>query len=123
MAPAYCCFTVWLHQIHSALALFRRPQLFHKLFSYFLLTGTALPYPADTLLSPQMGRVIRAQRKGAAGGVFKSHTTHRKGCAQLRKLDAAERNGYIKGVVTEIIHDSGRGAPLAKVFPLRTPRE
>jgi large subunit ribosomal protein L8e len=29
--------------------------------------------------------------------------------------DYAERNGYIRGLVTEIIHDSGRGAPLAKV--------
>uniref|UniRef100_A0A061SA28 Large subunit ribosomal protein L8e n=1 Tax=Tetraselmis sp. GSL018 TaxID=582737 RepID=A0A061SA28_9CHLO len=61
-----------------------------------------------------MGRVIRAQRKGT-GGIFKSHTTHRKGAAQHRKLDAAERNGYIRGVVTDIIHDPGRGAPLAKV--------
>jgi len=24
-------------------------------------------------------------------------------------------NGYLKGVVSEIIHDPGRGAPLAKV--------
>jgi len=62
-----------------------------------------------------MGRVIRAQRKGAPGGVFKSHTHHRKGAAQLRALDYAERHGYIKGVVREIIHDPGRGAPLAKV--------
>jgi hypothetical protein len=30
-------------------------------------------------------------------------------------LDSAERHHYIKGVVREIIHDSGRGAPLAKV--------
>eukprot|EP01026_Neomeris_dumetosa_P032920 TRINITY_DN2616_c0_g1_i11.p2 TRINITY_DN2616_c0_g1~~TRINITY_DN2616_c0_g1_i11.p2 ORF type:complete len:173 (+),score=12.59 TRINITY_DN2616_c0_g1_i11:66-521(+) len=61
-----------------------------------------------------MGRVIRGQRKGA-GSVFKSHTTHRKGPAKHRVLDAAERNGYIKGVVTEIVHDPGRGAPLARV--------
>jgi large subunit ribosomal protein L8e len=27
----------------------------------------------------------------------------------------AERHGYIRGIVKEIIHDSGRGAPLAKV--------
>jgi len=47
--------------------------------------------------------------------VFKSHNTHRKGPAKLRVLDNAERNHYIKGVVSEIIHDSGRGAPLAKV--------
>jgi hypothetical protein len=61
-----------------------------------------------------MGRIIRAQRKGR-GSIFRSHTTHRKGAARLRTLDTAERNGYIKGVVTEIIHDPGRGAPLAKV--------
>jgi len=61
-----------------------------------------------------MGRVIRAQRKGA-GGVFKSHTKHRKGAAKFRTLDFAERHGYIKGVVKEIIHDPGRGAPLARV--------
>ena len=65
-------------------------------------------------LQVKMGRVIRGQRKGA-GGVFKSHNTHRKGAAKLRKLDATERNGYIKGVVTEILHDPGRGAPLARV--------
>lgn len=65
-------------------------------------------------LQAKMGRVIRAQRKGA-GSVFKSHNTHRKGAAKLRKLDASERNGYIKGVVTEILHDPGRGAPLARV--------
>jgi len=61
-----------------------------------------------------MGRVIRAQRKGP-GGIFKSHNTHRKGAAKLRPLDYAERNGYIRGIVKEIIHDPGRGAPLAKV--------
>lgn len=61
-----------------------------------------------------MGRVIRGQRKGA-GSIFKSHTKHRKGAAKLRPLDYSERNGYLKGVVKEIIHDPGRGAPLAIV--------
>lgn len=45
-----------------------------------------------------MGRVIRAQRKGA-GSVFVAHTHKRKGAAKLRSLDYAERHGYIKGVV------------------------
>ena len=67
-----------------------------------------------------MGRVIRSQRKGR-GSVFTSHTTHRKGPARHRTLDAAERNGYIKGVVSEILHDSGRGAPLARVRHLCEP--
>merc|ERR1711976_656667 len=62
-----------------------------------------------------MGRVIRSQRKGA-GSVFKAHTKNRKGAAGLRAVDFAERHGYIKGVIRDIIHDPGRGAPLAKVM-------
>jgi large subunit ribosomal protein L8e len=61
-----------------------------------------------------MGRVIRGQRKGA-GSIFTSHTKHRQGAARLRPVDYAERHGFIKGLVKEIIHDPGRGAPLAKV--------
>jgi len=61
-----------------------------------------------------MGRVIRGQRKGA-GGIFKAHTHGRQGAAKFRPLDFAEREGYIKGTVREIVHDSGRGAPLARV--------
>lgn len=62
-----------------------------------------------------MGRVIRAQRKGRQKGVYKSHNHHRVAPAAFRSLDFAERNGYIKGVIKEIIHDPGRGAPLARV--------
>lgn len=63
-----------------------------------------------------MGRVIRTQRKGNHKSlIFRAVTTHRKGAAKLRVLDFAERRGYIKGLVKDIIHDSGRGAPLAKV--------
>lgn len=61
-----------------------------------------------------MGRIIRGQRKGS-GGIFKAHTTHRKGAAKHRTLDFSERHGYLKGLVKEIIHDPGRGAPLAVV--------
>jgi len=61
-----------------------------------------------------MGRRIRGQRKGR-GSVFRAHVKHRVGEAKLRNLDYAEREGYIRGVVKEIIHDPGRGAPLARV--------
>jgi len=61
-----------------------------------------------------MGRPLRAQRKGA-GGIFKSHNKHRKGAAKFRINDYNEKYGYVKGVVKSIIHDPGRGAPLAKV--------
>ncbi|EAT90148.2 hypothetical protein SNOG_01936 [Parastagonospora nodorum SN15] len=61
-----------------------------------------------------MGRVIRNQRKGR-GSIFTANTRLNKAPAQFRTLDFAERNGYIRGVVKEIVHDSGRGAPLARV--------
>ena len=61
-----------------------------------------------------MGRIIRTCRKGA-GGIFKAVTRTRKGPAKYRSMDFAERHGFIKGVVKDIIHDPGRGAPLAKV--------
>lgn len=61
-----------------------------------------------------MGRVVRGQRRGA-GSVFTAHVTTRKGAAKHRALDFAERKGYIRGVVKEIMHDPGRGAPLARV--------
>ena len=44
-----------------------------------------------------------------------AHTHLRKGVPQFRALDFSERQGYVKGVVREIVHDSGRGAPLARV--------
>ena len=62
-----------------------------------------------------MGRTIRSQRKGRPDSIYRSHNFKRVGEARYRKLDFAERRGYIRGVVREIIHDSGRGAPLAKV--------
>merc|ERR1711981_1057030 len=61
-----------------------------------------------------MGRVIQCQRKGA-GSIFTSRSKGRKGAAKLRSLDFAERQGFIKGLVKDIVHDPGRGAPLAKV--------
>uniref|UniRef100_A0AAR2LW63 Large ribosomal subunit protein uL2 n=1 Tax=Pygocentrus nattereri TaxID=42514 RepID=A0AAR2LW63_PYGNA len=54
-----------------------------------------------------MGRVIRAQRKGA-GSVFKAHVKHRKGAAKLRHIDFAERHGYIKGIVKKVISSANR---------------
>jgi large subunit ribosomal protein L8e len=44
-----------------------------------------------------------------------AHTRLNKAPAQFRTLDYSERHGYIRGVVKEIVHDPGRGAPLAKV--------
>jgi len=62
-----------------------------------------------------MGKVIRSQRKGRPTGIYKSKSHLRTAPAAFRRLDYAERHGYVKGVVREIIHDPGRGAPLARV--------
>jgi large subunit ribosomal protein L8e len=62
-----------------------------------------------------MGKNIRATRKGAAGAPFKAVTRTRVGAAKLRNLDASENHGFVKGIVKAIVHDAGRGAPIAKV--------
>lgn len=61
-----------------------------------------------------MGRVIRNQRKGRSS-IFHAITRLNKAPAKFRTLDYTERHGYIRGVVKQIVHDAGRGAPLAKV--------
>ncbi|MBA0706520.1 hypothetical protein Golax_018624, partial [Gossypium laxum] len=48
------------------------------------------------------------------GFVFKVHTHHRKGPARFRILDFGKQNGYLKGITTDVIHNPGRGAPLAR---------
>jgi ribosomal protein L2 len=62
----------------------------------------------------EMGKVIRGQRKGK-GSVFKAHNVRKKGPVSYKRADFAERNGYTKGIVTEILHDKGRGAPICRV--------
>ena len=47
--------------------------------------------------------------------IIAAHTRLNKAPARFRTLDFAERHGYLRGVVKDIIHDPGRGAPLAKV--------
>jgi large subunit ribosomal protein L8e len=61
-----------------------------------------------------MGKTIKNQRKGK-GSIFRSHTAGRSGATAYKRQDFAERNGYAKGIVTEILHDKGRGAPLARI--------
>merc|ERR1712194_724016 len=54
------------------------------------------------LQAQAMGRVIRTQRKGR-GSIFTAHTRLRKGAAKLRNIDFSEKNGFIKGVVKELL--------------------
>lgn len=67
-----------------------------------------------------MGRVIRAQRKGA-GSVFKSHNKHRKGAPKFRSIDFSERHGYIKGVVKVSIKLYSGLAPVNPCMMISSP--
>jgi len=62
-----------------------------------------------------MGRVIRGSRKGKSL-IFTAKTRLRKGAAKLRSFDYAERHGYVRGLIKNIVHDPGRGAPLCEVL-------
>jgi len=61
-----------------------------------------------------MGKVILPQRKGK-GIAYRTKNSKRLPRPQYRQLDYSERHGFVRGVVREIIHESGRGAPVALV--------
>lgn len=62
-----------------------------------------------------MGKVIRTQRKGRGHVGFTARNKSAIGKPQFRALDFGEKHGYLKGVVRQILHDPGRGAPVAEV--------
>ena len=56
-----------------------------------------------------MSKLIRKCGKDQ-GNVLNSNTLKRIEPSKLRKLEVTEKEGYIKGVVKDIIQDPGRGA-------------
>ncbi|KAL7712896.1 Large ribosomal subunit protein uL2 [Entamoeba marina] len=68
-----------------------------------------------------MGRRTVSQRKGR-GSIFKSRSQHKIGVPLHRSIDYYERHAAVRGMVKEIKHDPGRGAPLAKVV-FKNPRQ
>lgn len=62
-----------------------------------------------------MGRVIRAQGKGA-GSFYKSPTHRRKISAHSKCLDYSESIGFIRENGMDVIREPGRGAPLCKAI-------
>eukprot|EP01006_Ploeotia_vitrea_P047169 TRINITY_DN67100_c7_g3_i1.p1 TRINITY_DN67100_c7_g3~~TRINITY_DN67100_c7_g3_i1.p1 ORF type:complete len:270 (+),score=21.76 TRINITY_DN67100_c7_g3_i1:36-812(+) len=60
-----------------------------------------------------MGKPVLAQRRGAGNGF---RTAKRRTLAtRLPCLNYAQKRGYMRGIVKEIKHDKGRGAPMAVV--------
>jgi large subunit ribosomal protein L2 len=62
-----------------------------------------------------MGKKIRAQRKGRGSPTFKASTHKRVAESSYPNMKEAEEPKLLKGTVEDLVHDPGRGAPLAKI--------
>jgi len=60
-----------------------------------------------------MGKKILVQRRGRGTQVFRAPTHRREAPARYPPIAAGELSGALNGVVSEIVHDPGRGAPVA----------
>jgi large subunit ribosomal protein L2 len=64
-----------------------------------------------------MGKRIRVQRRGRGGSTFRA-STHKRVAPARYPLTVKVKEGYdtaINGVIQELVHDPGRGSPLAVV--------
>ncbi len=62
-----------------------------------------------------MGKRIRVQRRGRGGPTFKASTQKRVAPAKYPALDNERLEGAVEGKVEAILHESGRGSPLARI--------
>jgi large subunit ribosomal protein L2 len=62
-----------------------------------------------------MGLRIRVQRRGRGGTVFRAHIYRRIAPACYPPLTPLENAGRVDGTIVDIMHDPGRGSPLAFV--------
>jgi len=62
-----------------------------------------------------VGKRIRVQRRGRGSSTFRASTHKRVAPVQYPSMSMEEREGVIQGQVTQILHDPGRGAPLASI--------
>ena len=62
-----------------------------------------------------MGKRIRVQRRGRASPTFRAATHKRVAPVQYPSTSKEEREGVIQGQIMKILHDPGRGAPLANI--------
>ncbi len=60
-----------------------------------------------------MGKNILVQRRGRGTIVFRAPTHRRVAPARYPPISSGELSGVLKGDVSEIVHDPGRGTPLA----------
>jgi len=62
-----------------------------------------------------MGKRIRVQRRGRGAPTWRASTHKRVASAEYPPVSRREIEGYIKAKVTDLVHDPGRGAPLAEI--------
>jgi len=62
-----------------------------------------------------MGKRIRVQRRGRGSSTFRSSTHKRVAPVHYPTMSKKEREGVIHGQVLNIVHEPGRGSPLASV--------
>lgn len=62
-----------------------------------------------------MGKRIRVQRRGRGSSTFRSSTHKRVAPVKYPPMSEKEREGVVHGQVAKIVHESGRGSPLASV--------
>ena len=60
-----------------------------------------------------MGKKILVQRRGRGTQVFRAPTYRREAPARYPPIAAGELAGVLNGVVSKIVHDPGRGTPIA----------
>ncbi|MFQ5758952.1 MAG: 50S ribosomal protein L2 [Candidatus Bathyarchaeia archaeon] len=62
-----------------------------------------------------MGKRIRVQRRGRGSSTFRASTHKRVAPVQYPSTTEKQREAIIRGRIMEIVHESGRGSPLASV--------
>ncbi|MEG3224045.1 MAG: 50S ribosomal protein L2 [Methanobacteriales archaeon Met13] len=62
-----------------------------------------------------MGKRLIIQRRGRGTPTYRSASHRFKGKIAYRSLDELEKEGSLKGIVADIIHDPGRSAPVALI--------
>jgi len=62
-----------------------------------------------------MGKRIRVQRRGRGGPTFRASTHKRIAAVQYPPLSKTEIEGSLQGRIQEIVHEPGRGSPVALV--------
>jgi large subunit ribosomal protein L2 len=62
-----------------------------------------------------LGKRIRVQRRGRGTPTFRASTHKRVAPVQYPSLSTTEQKGVVHGEVTDIVHDPGRGSPMAAV--------